>query len=212
MVCRFEAREAVPTAEDQQRRFLLRSIVSIIVAPTYRLARHLADLLGSHIGNSPHHIKSSAGLLRTLGSLLAGAQDIVVTFDMVSLFTMVPVMEAMSRHFEEHVLRLFCHVLTSSSFSCAAQSYGCSSRLATRRSTQPIVNSLLAVLQRLNAGQFDAVRFADTSLVDQPKSGALPMNQKINNTYRIAVGKHKTEETFGRPEHVLKTILKWILS
>jgi hypothetical protein len=34
------------------------------------------------------------------------------------------------------------------------------------------------------------------------------MNQKINNTYRFAVGKHKTEETFGTPEHGSKNNIK----
>jgi hypothetical protein len=171
MVCRLEFREVLPSAEDPQRWFPLRSIVSIIGVPPYCFAKHLADLLGSYTHNSPH-IKRSAGYVRTLGSLRAATQDVVVSFDVETLYTRVPVMEAMSllnRYFEEHILKLFLHVVTSSSFSCTGQSYGCSHGLVTRRSPQPIVNSLLAVLQRVDAGQFRAVRFANTSLVDQPK-------------------------------------------
>jgi hypothetical protein len=47
-------------------------------------------------------------------------------FDVVSLFTRVPIMETMSllvRHFEENILRLFLHILTASSFSFAGHFY-----------------------------------------------------------------------------------------
>jgi hypothetical protein len=52
-----------------------------------------------------------------LGVLRAGPQDIMVSFDMVSLFIRVPIRETMSllsRHFEEAILRLFRRVLTAS--------------------------------------------------------------------------------------------------
>jgi hypothetical protein len=49
---------------------------------------------------------------------------LMISFDALSFFIRVPVREAMSflgRHFEEDILRLFHHVLTSSYFSFAGQ-------------------------------------------------------------------------------------------
>jgi hypothetical protein len=49
----------------------------------------------------------------------------MVSFD-VSLLTCVPIRETMSlpsQHFEEDILRLFCHVLMASYFNFAGQCY-----------------------------------------------------------------------------------------
>lgn len=80
--------------------------MSTVGAPTYRLAKLVAGLLGSHTGNSPHHVKNSTDFGHTLGSLRTGPQDIMVSFDVVSLFTRVLIRETMSllsRHFEEDI-------------------------------------------------------------------------------------------------------------
>jgi hypothetical protein len=61
----------------------LRLIVSTIGAPTYRMAKHLAGLLGSHVGSSPHHVRNSAEFVHTLGSFRVCPQDIMVSFDVV---------------------------------------------------------------------------------------------------------------------------------
>jgi hypothetical protein len=68
---------------------LLRSIVSTTSAPTYRLAQYLAKKLGECMGNSPRHVKNSMEFIN-IKSLRAGPEDILVSFDVVSLFTMVP--------------------------------------------------------------------------------------------------------------------------
>jgi hypothetical protein len=51
----------------------------------------------------------------------------MVSFHIMSLFTKVPIRETMDllgRHFEEDVLGLFRHVLTTSYFNCNGQFYG----------------------------------------------------------------------------------------
>jgi hypothetical protein len=50
----------------------------------------------------------------------------MVRFDVVSLFTWVLIRETinlLNRHFEEGILKLFRHVLTTSYFSCTGQFY-----------------------------------------------------------------------------------------
>jgi hypothetical protein len=51
----------------------------------------------------------------------------MVSFDIVLLFTRLPIKETMDllgRHFEEDILGLFCHVLTTSYFTFNGQFYG----------------------------------------------------------------------------------------
>jgi hypothetical protein len=64
-------------------------------------------------------VKYSTEFINTIKSLRAGREEIIVSFDVVSLFTMVPIVETLhltSRQFDENIPRLFRHVLTSSSF------------------------------------------------------------------------------------------------
>jgi hypothetical protein len=74
----------------------------------------------------------------TIRTLRTGPRDILISFDVVSLFTMVPIEEALrllTRHFDEAILRLFRHVLTSSFFSFNGQFYDHS--LKVRRNPPP---------------------------------------------------------------------------
>jgi hypothetical protein len=87
----------------------------------------LARLLSGYTGHSPHHIKNSIEFVQVLGSLQVDTHEIMVSFDIVSLFTKVPIRETMDllgRHFEEDVLAFFRHVLTTSYFTFNGQFYG----------------------------------------------------------------------------------------
>jgi hypothetical protein len=71
----------------------LRPIASNIGAPTYQLSKHLSGLLKHLIGKSTHHVKNSFHFIEILKSLQTKPGDIMVCFDVVSLFTKVPVKE-----------------------------------------------------------------------------------------------------------------------
>jgi hypothetical protein len=86
----------------------------------------LAGLLSQLAGNSTHHVKNSFQFIQILESLRLQPDDLMVGFDVVSLFTKVPItdtIEFLSHHFEDDVLALFKHVLTSTYFWFEGQFY-----------------------------------------------------------------------------------------
>ncbi|PNF38064.1 hypothetical protein B7P43_G00358, partial [Cryptotermes secundus] len=54
-----------------------------------------AGLLSTYTGNGPHHVRNSMEFVHTLGSLHADPHDIMASFDVVSLFTRVPIKDTM---------------------------------------------------------------------------------------------------------------------
>jgi hypothetical protein len=104
----------------------LRPIVSNIGAPTYQLSKYLVGLLSPLMGRSSHHVKKSIEFVQTLGSLQVRPDDVMVSFDVVSLFIRVPSVESLnlvSKHFSEDTLALFRHVLTTTYFFFGGQFY-----------------------------------------------------------------------------------------
>jgi hypothetical protein len=106
----------------------LRPIVNTTGSSTHRLAQHLARLLSGYTSHSPHHVKNCIEFVYVLSSLRVDISDIMVSFDIVSLFTRVPIktVDLLGRHFLIHiqlaVLRAneWCsHGLTA--FSCHSQ-------------------------------------------------------------------------------------------
>jgi hypothetical protein len=84
----------------------------------------LARLLSGYTGHLPHHIKNSIEFIQVLGSLQVDTHDIMVSFDIVSLFTKVPIRETtdlLGRHSEEDDLGLFRQVLITSFFTFIGQ-------------------------------------------------------------------------------------------
>ncbi|XP_046382342.1 uncharacterized protein LOC124153288 [Ischnura elegans] len=72
----------------------LRPIVSCIGSPTYALARYLANHLQPFIGQTGSCMKNSKEFIEVLKQLRISDNDILVSFDAVSLFTKVPIMES----------------------------------------------------------------------------------------------------------------------
>ena len=67
----------------------LRPIVSFYTSPTYQLSRHLSTLLTPLVGKSPSHIRNSSDFVNFITEQQLN-QEVLVSFDVVSLFTNVP--------------------------------------------------------------------------------------------------------------------------
>ena len=62
----------------------------------YGVARFTADILAPMVGNTPHHLKNSADLVKKLADIRVDDDEIMVSFDVSALFTSVPVEESLS--------------------------------------------------------------------------------------------------------------------
>ena len=79
----------------------LRPIVSCIGSPTYPLAKHVAFLLSPLTGKTSTFVQNSQHFVELMNDLKLGPAEAMVSFDIKSLFTNVPVDE---NHFVIHQL------------------------------------------------------------------------------------------------------------
>jgi hypothetical protein len=89
-----------------------------------------------------HHIRNSLQFVQTLDSLRVQPEDITVSFDVVSLFTKVPItdtLQLLGQHFEEDLLVLFRHALTSTYFCCEGQFFKQTDGVAMGSPLSPVV-------------------------------------------------------------------------
>jgi hypothetical protein len=92
------------------------SIIGSIWAPIYRLAKYLVGLLGPCLQKSKHHVNDSDDFILMLSTLHVKPNDILDSFDIISLFTKMPITDVLnflSWQFDEDNIRLFHPVLTS---------------------------------------------------------------------------------------------------
>jgi hypothetical protein len=73
----------------------LRPIVSQIASPTYDLAKHVASVLQPLVGGTSSFVKDSRHFVDILKDITLEPDDIMVSFDVESLFTNVPVKECL---------------------------------------------------------------------------------------------------------------------
>ena len=74
----------------------LRPIVDTIGSPTYRLAKFLAEKLKPLVGNTSSFIKDSSYFIEKIKHRHMKENDILLSLDVVSLFTMIPIKEAIN--------------------------------------------------------------------------------------------------------------------
>ena len=72
----------------------LRPNVASIGSPRYTLAKYLAEIFKPVVGKTEHHVVNSKEFVTKMEQIRLGRNDILVSFDVVSLFTNVPVEEA----------------------------------------------------------------------------------------------------------------------
>ena len=68
----------------------LRPIVSFIQSPTYELLKHLAQLLAPLLGQSPSVVRNSKDFVHFITEQKLEPGEVLVSFDVVSLFTNIP--------------------------------------------------------------------------------------------------------------------------
>ena len=69
----------------------LRPIVSFYSSRTYQLSRHLSQILSPLVGNTDSHVNNSMEYKTFITSRKLKPTEVLVSFDVVSLFTNVPV-------------------------------------------------------------------------------------------------------------------------
>ena len=72
----------------------LRPIMSAIGSPTYELSKYLANIL-SPLQNNKYTVKNSASFVEKIRTMSVDPDEILVSFDVVSLFTCIPTHLAM---------------------------------------------------------------------------------------------------------------------
>ncbi|KAL0269178.1 UNVERIFIED_CONTAM: hypothetical protein PYX00_006990 [Menopon gallinae] len=88
----------------------LRPIVSAINSPTHNLAKFLAKKLTPLTGQTKHHIKNSQHFVQAISEINLTDNDLLVSFDVESLFTNVPIYDTLNLlepHFDQDTLALF---------------------------------------------------------------------------------------------------------
>ncbi|XP_071446166.1 uncharacterized protein [Hetaerina americana] len=122
----------------------LHPIVSAIRSPTYNLAKHLTGILAPFVGPCENHVKNSAEFLKTLEGIQLETIDIMVSFDVVFLFTRVLLADTLlllERRFDSRTVKRFHLVLTSTNFLYDGKFYEQTDGVAMESPLSPVIAS-----------------------------------------------------------------------
>jgi hypothetical protein len=117
-------------------------IVNCIGSPTYALVKYLTGLLGPLVGQSDYHIKNSEAFVKKLQAIKLQETDILVSFDVVSLFTEVPLedtIQLLTAKVSKQTVDLFRHVLTTTYFLYDGSFYDQKDGVAMSSSLAPVI-------------------------------------------------------------------------
>lgn len=106
----------------------LRPIVSSVDSPLQPLAKHLARQLQPYAEAADSYIKNAQHFLEIISKITLEPKDILVSFDVVSLFTQIPVLEAVDIIKQKcevtpDILQLIKHCLTNTYFIYDGERY-----------------------------------------------------------------------------------------
>ena len=73
----------------------LRPIVSAIDSPTYNLAKFVTSIISPLMGNNSSHVRNSKHFMEMINSETVAENEVMVSFDVQSLFTNVPIRHAL---------------------------------------------------------------------------------------------------------------------
>ena len=71
----------------------LRPIVSCIGFPSYKLFKYIASIISPLAGKTSSHVRNSKHFAETIRDVSVGSDESLVSFDVTSLFTNVPIEE-----------------------------------------------------------------------------------------------------------------------
>jgi hypothetical protein len=123
----------------------LRPIVNTIGSPTYELAKHVAKILSPLVGHTDSFIKDSNEFIKIIKNEKVRPQDTLISFDVVSLFTKIPLDEAIQivkEITDPETANLAEVCLRSTFFSYQGEFYEKTSGVAMGSPLSPIVANL----------------------------------------------------------------------
>ena len=105
-------------------------------------AKHLATLLQTHIGQTSSYIKVSGHFISKISTLKRDPRDRLISFDVVSLFTKVPINDTVTliqQIFPEDIKTLFQHCLMTSYFQWYNEFYEQTDGVAMGSPLSPVI-------------------------------------------------------------------------
>jgi hypothetical protein len=123
----------------------LRPIVNTIGSPTYELAKYVARILGPLVGRTDSYIKDSRDFVELIKEEKIESKDMLISFDVVSLFTKIPLNEAIqviNEVADPQTTKLAEVCLKSTFFSFQGEFFEQTSGVAMGSPLSPIVANL----------------------------------------------------------------------